>query len=143
MHGVSVLCMAVMLVAAVPGWATGAGRLVFVAATGWCLVQALRRRTPAVHLRLAVCCVAMVVMLAPPTTASATAGSHAMHGSTMTTGPSWTGLVVAGALVVVAGTVLVTSTRALLRRGHRPPRLSHAVEPVLAGVMAAMLVGLV
>ena len=140
-HAISVLGMAVMLVAAVPRWATGVGLLVFSVATGWCLVQALQRRTPAVHLRLALCCAAMVVMLSPLVTASAAAGGHAMHGMSVTASPSWIALALAGALLVVAATVVVTGARAHLRSGHRRPRPSAAVEPVLAVVMAAMLVG--
>jgi hypothetical protein len=128
--------MGLMVVAAQPAWLAGAGLFVFLAGIAWCGVQIGRRASVPAYLRLAVCCLAMVVMLAPSPMAQMDHGS--MGGQAMA--PS----VVAVALaLVLVGFVLVGVRRLGLPVAAGGSRAGVAAESLLAAAMAAMLVGLV
>ncbi|QWZ08415.1 DUF5134 domain-containing protein [Nocardioides panacis] len=140
-HGASAVCMALMLVAAVPGWFAGAGTALFAAGLGWCGVQLARRTSPATYLRLGVCCLAMVLMLRPRDAGAATHAGHAGHEMAMpAAGPSAGAVLVALALLAV---VVLAVREAAVASGRGTSRLGPACEGVLAGSMAVMLVGLV
>jgi hypothetical protein len=79
-HGLSAVCMGVMLVAVLPGWFAGTATGVFAVGLAWCLVHLVRHGRPAAYLRLAVCCLAMLVMLRP--------GGEG-HGSCSSARPPW------------------------------------------------------
>ena len=135
-HGVSGACMVLMFVAVVPGWVTGAGVALFAAGLLWCGVRLVRQGNRSAYLRLGVCLVAMVVMLAGPQHASGHPGgsmSGSMPGSMAMPGPSTVAVAVAVALAAVA---LVA-----VRRPGRSSRdrVAGGCEAALAVAMAAML----
>jgi uncharacterized protein DUF5134 len=127
--------MGLMLVAVLPGWFAGTATAVFAAGLAWCLVQAVRQARRAAYVRLAVCCLAMVVMLRP--------GGEG-HGS-MTgmqpmpaAGPPLLAAVLAvtllcGAVAEVAGPARMAATTR--------SRVALLGEAGLALLMAAMLLG--
>jgi Domain of unknown function (DUF5134) len=143
-HGLMGACMAVMLVASLPGRSSGAALAVFAVGVLWCVVQIARHARRAVYLRLGACCVAMLAMLAPVVAAGAASipmqGMSGMTGMTAIPTASLPTLlavvlVIAMAAVVISGTTRIAGPGRLLSY-----RLDAGCEIVTAGAMAYMLV---
>jgi hypothetical protein len=126
-HGLSAGCMAAMLAAAQPRWFSEAGVAVYAVGITWCLVQAARLSRRAAYARLAVCCLAMLVMLIPART------SHPMPGPP--------GLLTGTLLAALVWVALTGAVRAVPSAGPGGHRAAGLVEGLLAGAMAAMLAG--
>jgi len=139
-HGLSALGMAVMLTVLLPSWLALSGAAVFAIGITWCLVQSVRRAARTPYLRLAVCCLAMVVMLLPRHAGAHPAGFRApgLLRPTLDGGP---GLVTGVLLVSLLCVAVAGAVRTLPASGDRGHRASGLVEGVLAAGMAAMLVG--
>ena len=151
-HGLSAVCMAVMLVAVVPTWLAGGAVVAFVVGLPWCVLQAVRHQHRAAYLRVCVCSAAMVAMLVPGGPGHASM-SGAMSGAmSMPRHPDRGPLVVllTVALLTVALACVataVTSVTTVGRRDRPSPRDGRRAaaglgEAVLATAMAAMLTGL-
>jgi hypothetical protein len=144
-HGLSGVCMVLMVFATVPGWLAGAGIALFAAGLLWCGLRLARQGSRAAYLRLGVCCLAMLVMLATPRHPSGhMAGDMPgdmpghMHGDPMAApGPSVVALAVTAALVAVA---LLAARRPVPTTPRA--RAAGGLEAAVALAMAAMLVGL-
>ncbi len=153
MHGVSAAVMVAMLLVVLPPWLTVPARVGFAAATGWCLLQVVRRVDPASYLRLGICCLAMVVMLAGAHPHGGAAMRAAMGPAEAMTdagpGSSWPAVLVALALAPVVLGGLGRLGAGLRRPSGREPGASRGsgaavlglAETLLAAAMAAMLVG--
>jgi membrane protein implicated in regulation of membrane protease activity len=149
-HGLSAVCMAVMLVGVVPTWLAGGAVVAFAVGLPWCVLQAVRHQHSAAYLRVSVCSAAMVAMLVPGGLGD-TSMSVAMTGA-MTAHPDRGPLVVllTLALLTVALACVATAITSVTLVGRRDrPSLRDGRraaaglgEAVLATAMAAMLTGL-
>jgi Domain of unknown function (DUF5134) len=135
-HCLAALGMTVMLTFALPSSFAETGVGVFAFGIVWCLVQAVRRSARTPYFRLAVCCLAMVVMLLPQH-----ASAEHMAPSAWSAGrPGMVSVVLVAALLGVAVAGLA---RTLPTTGSRTHRALGLVEGVLAAGMAAMVAGAV
>ena len=132
LHGLSAVAMTVMLTVLLPPWLALSGAALFAVGITWCMTQSVRRASRTPYLRLAVCCLAMVVMLLPRH-----AGGHADR-PILGAGPGLFSSVLVVALACVAVAAVGRIFRSTTPRTHRAFGL---VEGVLAVGMAAMLAG--
>lgn len=126
---------------------------VFVVATGWALARVAAPGARAAYVRtayvrLGVGSAAMVVMLLPNATATATAatagpGGHHHHAAAVDTAALAAPTALVVALLVGLGAILLIPLAGSLRRsGPLPGRLAAACEVAMALAMGTMLVGL-
>lgn len=153
-HAVAGAVMAVMLVVTIPGRFAGAALALFGLGVLWSVVQVARRISRAAHLRLGVCCVAMLAMLAPQVVAlgATSSGAAAVQMDGMVMAAHSTADVAAGqpgSLLTMLAVVLVVAMVALVAGGVRRLAVSGDVvgyrletvgETVMATAMAYMLV---
>jgi len=135
-HGFSAVAMTVMLTVLLPPWLALSGAALFAVGITWCMAQSVRRAARTPYLRLAVCCLAMVVMLLPRH-----AGRHAagLDRPVLAASPG----LLTGALVVALVCVAVAAAaRSLPSTAPGTHRAFGLMEGVLAAGMAAMLAGI-
>ena len=147
-HGLMGAVMAVMLLISLPRGPSLAAVGVFAVGGLWCVTRMGRRSSRGSYLRLGVCCIAMLAMLAPSAAAAAggSADHHARHGNGhampgMSAMPE-TALPTALAvfLIVAMVGVVAAAARGLAASGHAVAfRIGTACEIATAAAMAYML----